>query len=189
MGYEVASKVTLGARDYDPEIGRWMSKDPSRFRGGINLYAYAWNDPVNFVDRSGRRPTGAGGASNSGEGGGEGATGTENQTRFLAPSPGDYSDFNVTGGWFGVVGTGGVFTDESGNHPYLGGGIGTPGVCISQSQSLSGSVSPEAWSGQFAGSFMGVQGGFGYGGGSWFSEYGGSFPPTPGFSITAYYTW
>ena len=70
--------VHFGARDYDPVVGRWIGKDPTRFRGGVNLYMYAWNDPVNFVDRTGRQPTGpkgAGGASGTGEGGSEGEGG------------------------------------------------------------------------------------------------------------------
>jgi len=70
--------VRFGARDYDPNVGRWTSKDPTRFRGGVNLYVYAWNDPVNFLDRTGRQPTGpkgTGGASGTGEGGSEGGGG------------------------------------------------------------------------------------------------------------------
>src|SRR5439155_24667437 len=47
--------VRLGARDYDPSIGRWTAKDPIQFRGGsTNLYDYVLNDPVNYVDRDGR---------------------------------------------------------------------------------------------------------------------------------------
>jgi hypothetical protein len=46
--------VRFGARDYDPEVGRWLSKDPILLRGGqTNLYVYAGNDPVNNVDPSG----------------------------------------------------------------------------------------------------------------------------------------
>ena len=44
----------FGARDYDPEIGRWISKDPIVFSGGdTNLYGYVLNDPVNWIDRTG----------------------------------------------------------------------------------------------------------------------------------------
>ncbi|MBU1188529.1 MAG: hypothetical protein KKC01_05810 [Gammaproteobacteria bacterium] len=43
--------VRFGARDYDPETGRWTAKDPIRFAGGdTNLYAYVLNDPVNLID-------------------------------------------------------------------------------------------------------------------------------------------
>lgn len=50
-----ARKVIHGARDYDPSIGRWTSKDPILFDGGqTNLYVYVGNDPVNFVDPEGR---------------------------------------------------------------------------------------------------------------------------------------
>jgi RHS repeat-associated protein len=46
--------VRFGARDYDPEVGRWTSKDPIGFAGGdSNLYGYVMNDPVNLVDLSG----------------------------------------------------------------------------------------------------------------------------------------
>ena len=43
--------IRFGARDYDPETGRWLSKDPIRFAGGdTNLYGYVFGDPVNFAD-------------------------------------------------------------------------------------------------------------------------------------------
>src|SRR5690606_9956788 len=46
--------VRFGARDYDPDTGRWTAKDPLGFAGGdTNLYAYAGGDPVNFVDSAG----------------------------------------------------------------------------------------------------------------------------------------
>jgi RHS repeat-associated protein len=46
--------VRFGARTYDPEVGRWLSKDPILFNGGdTNLYGYVAQDPVNFFDPSG----------------------------------------------------------------------------------------------------------------------------------------
>jgi RHS repeat-associated protein len=48
--------VRFGARDYDPTVGRWTSKDPIRFRGGMNLYGYVVNDPINQVDVAGADP-------------------------------------------------------------------------------------------------------------------------------------
>jgi RHS repeat-associated protein len=41
------------ARWYDPETGRWLSNDPIGISGGLNLYAFCSNDPVNFVDPTG----------------------------------------------------------------------------------------------------------------------------------------
>jgi RHS repeat-associated protein len=46
--------VRFGARDYDPRVGRWTSKDPIRFEGlDPNLFTYALQDPVNLFDPTG----------------------------------------------------------------------------------------------------------------------------------------
>jgi RHS repeat-associated protein len=38
------------ARYYDPKLGRFLSEDPIRFRGGANLYRYVHNTPVSRID-------------------------------------------------------------------------------------------------------------------------------------------
>ena len=49
--------VRFGARDYDPETGRWTTRDPVLFAGGsLNHYAYALNDPINLYDPLGFGP-------------------------------------------------------------------------------------------------------------------------------------
>ena len=48
----------FGARWYEPELGRFMSPDPVRFRedntSSFNRYAYANNNPYKFIDPDGR---------------------------------------------------------------------------------------------------------------------------------------
>jgi RHS repeat-associated protein len=51
--------VRFGARDYDPETGRWTSKDGAGPAGGLNAYIYAFDDPVNLLDGSGFEPSAA----------------------------------------------------------------------------------------------------------------------------------
>jgi RHS repeat-associated protein len=46
--------VHFGARDYDPTIGRWTTRDPLGFAGGdTNLYGYVLQDPINGIDSLG----------------------------------------------------------------------------------------------------------------------------------------
>jgi RHS repeat-associated protein len=45
--------VYYRARYYDPTTGRFTQKDPIGFQGGMNLYAYANGNPVNYTDPQG----------------------------------------------------------------------------------------------------------------------------------------
>jgi RHS repeat-associated protein len=39
-----------GFRYYVPELGRWINRDPIGERGGMNLYNFSTNNPINFND-------------------------------------------------------------------------------------------------------------------------------------------
>ncbi len=41
-------------RDYQPPLGRWLSRDPIDEYGGVNLYSFVGDDPANVVDPLGK---------------------------------------------------------------------------------------------------------------------------------------
>ena len=86
--------VRFGARDYDPSVGRWTSKDPVRFRGRtLTLYDYAQYDPVNLVDPNGWVWFATGGGLSGGGGLGKGAS----QGSYLDFSSGNYGSYTAYG--------------------------------------------------------------------------------------------
>ena len=38
------------ARVYKPSIGRFLQPDPIGYKGGLNLYSYCLNNPINYID-------------------------------------------------------------------------------------------------------------------------------------------
>jgi len=87
--------VRFGARDYDPETGRWTTKDPILFFGGSsNLYAYTLEDPVNEVDPDGLQPVNLGG----------GWTGRIDRFNFGGRASHEVHVFDPTGREVGIFG-------------------------------------------------------------------------------------
>jgi RHS repeat-associated protein len=43
-------------RAYSSNLGRWINRDPISERGGINLYRYTKNDPIDISDPAGTAP-------------------------------------------------------------------------------------------------------------------------------------
>jgi RHS repeat-associated protein len=45
-----------GYRYYEPNLQRWLNRDPIAEFGGINLYEFNFNSPPNYVDPDGKHP-------------------------------------------------------------------------------------------------------------------------------------
>ena len=50
----------FGYRFYSPAVGRWMTRDPLKEIGGMNLYEFTLSNPVNFIDPMGLSPASPG---------------------------------------------------------------------------------------------------------------------------------
>lgn len=48
--------VVAAFRFYSADLGRWLSRDPIEEEGGLNLYGYVLNDPINLIDPFGLQP-------------------------------------------------------------------------------------------------------------------------------------
>ena len=53
MFHATSELYYYGYRFYDPNLQRWLSRDPIMERGGINLYRFVRNSPGRYVDRFG----------------------------------------------------------------------------------------------------------------------------------------
>jgi len=51
---DASSLIYYGYRSYSPELCQWVCQDPAGERGGINLYRFCRNNPINYVDTDGR---------------------------------------------------------------------------------------------------------------------------------------
>ncbi|MCP4124615.1 MAG: RHS repeat-associated core domain-containing protein [Bacteroidetes bacterium] len=49
-----------GFRYYSVDLGRWLNRDPIGEDGGFNLYAFAWNNGITFIDPVGKQNYGYG---------------------------------------------------------------------------------------------------------------------------------
>ena len=50
---DASGLVYYGLRFYNPEMGRWMSRDPIGEKGGCNLYLFVRNNQMNYFDHIG----------------------------------------------------------------------------------------------------------------------------------------
>jgi RHS repeat-associated protein len=53
------SLVLCTFRYYDPALGRWLTRDPIVYEGGLNLYAYCTGNPIGLMDPLGFCGTGS----------------------------------------------------------------------------------------------------------------------------------
>ena len=120
--------VYLRNRWYDPQTGRFLTQDPIGLAGGVNLYAYAGNNPVAFTD-----PFGLMGEECNGEEDGAKKECDENESpKDDGNSQVNYIGYNATiiagAGWTIGVGYYEISEPYSGNPPsgfYLRVGYGT----------------------------------------------------------------
>ncbi len=167
----------MGLRWYDPQLGRFISRDPIGLRGGLNLYSYvdsvgkpslnlyeyAQNNPLTYADPLGLWAVSVGFSATGGGGGG----GT--------------SGFGIT---FGSGGVGGYGSVGAGGYGGIGGSatvnVGfSPSGSVTTGSVVSGQVGASGGEGlgggfdvNIAGDNTSYSGNFGFVGGLPFEEHG-----------------
>jgi RHS repeat-associated protein len=109
------------ARYYDPAGGRFLTEDPARFRGGINLYDYVRGNPSNWTD-----PRGLWGA--FGFGSVEAATPTPG-VRLAGEAVGLVGYNSNDGAYAGTILAGGVEVGGQQNYGAVFGGVESTTLC------------------------------------------------------------
>lgn len=110
----------LTNRYYDPGTGRFLTRDPISYRGGINLYGYTANRPVRNIDPSGLDIWGfSGGASAAGGLGDLSLGGVASAGYVFSTNPQDACGCGKLAG-SPMASAGGVFFPD----PYAGGSSG-----------------------------------------------------------------
>ena len=54
--HDLSGEYDFLFRWYNPSLQRWLNQDPLGEAGGLNLYGFVLNDPINLVDDSGLQP-------------------------------------------------------------------------------------------------------------------------------------
>ncbi len=174
-------------RSYDSDTARWLNRDPSAERGGVNLYGYVRDNPINLLDPLGfdpfgnpvSGPTGPVGPSSPYAPGGLYYPDGANYKPYIPTLPPNYTAPNPSGtgiiifdsgvSCFRLWGGGGgsqiivLANGQVVTYGYIGGGIGYGGKGGNFGLGeVYGVYQPT----DYAGSFLNVSGGYAVGGGS-----------------------
>ena len=123
-------------RAYDPSHGRWLNRDPSGEAGGMNLYSYVEDNPLDLTDRLGLFVVYYGASASGFFGVGFNAT-LGNFYDSSSDETGGYASwgtgFGISLGFGIVVGFAGSQKDLQGSSASLGGNLGPIGAEIGSS--------------------------------------------------------
>lgn len=92
------------ARYYEPSTGRFDSEDLVRFRGGVDFYVYAKNQPIMLRDPSGRAAWGGGATGSGALSAFWFGTGVEGSFYFVGDTLGNQGVLDCSAGGIGAIG-------------------------------------------------------------------------------------